>query len=351
MPKRPDTRETVLLALELLKRIPKHRKVSARELHAQLPEHLGRDLRTVQRQLDMLSEQFEIERDASSKPYGYRWKERSAGLAMPMLTEQESLVLALAEAHLGQLLPAHVMRSMEGFFAQAARHLTVRGHGQPEHEWLGKVRVVSTSQPLLAPALAPGVFEVVSDALFWNRWLLLDYRNAGGQRTAITVMLLGLAQQGPRLYLVCRYRGFDNERSLALHRIARAQASTETFERPKDFRLEQYGDDGRFGFGEGRRIRLVFRIDAGAGQHLLESPLAADQTARAVPGGYEIIATVVESEQLRWWLRGFGRAVSVLEPRGLLRQARAVHVKALEGRARGIPQADIDTDTAGPAGM
>ena len=318
MAKRPDTRETVLLALELLKRIPKNRKVSARELHEQLPEHLGRDLRTVQRQLDMLSDAFEIERDDSSKPYGYRWKERSAGMAMPMLTEQESLVLALAEAHLRNLLPANVMRSMSGFFSQAARQLTVHGRGQREHEWLGKVRVVSTSQPLLAPKLAAGVFEIVSDALYWNRWLVLDYRNAADQRSTITVMPLGLAQQGPRLYLVCRYKGFDNERSLALHRIAKAEASAETFARPKDFRLEQYDDDGRFGFGEGKRIRLVFRIDAGAGQHLLESPLAVDQQVKSTANGLEISATVVESDQLRWWLRSFGNAVTVIKPSRLL---------------------------------
>lgn len=318
MSKRPDTRETVLLALELLKRIPKNRKVSARELHEQLPEHLGRDLRTVQRQLDMLSEAFEIERDDSSKPYGYRWRERSVGMAMPMLTEQESLVLALAEEHLRNLLPAHVMRSMSGFFGQAARHLTVHGKAQREGEWLGKVRVVSTSQPLLAPKLATGVFEVVSDALFWNRWLVLDYRNAANARSTIKVMPLGLAQQGPRLYLVCRYAGFDNERSLALHRIAKADATAETFERPTAFRLDRYDDDGRFGFGEGKRIKLVFRINAGHGQHLLESPLATDQQVRSVANQLEVSATVVESDQLRWWLRGFGKAVTVLKPARLL---------------------------------
>jgi predicted DNA-binding transcriptional regulator YafY len=317
MPKRPDTRETVLLALELLKRIPKHRKVSARELHEQLPDHLARDLRTVQRQLDMLAAEFDIERDDSSKPYGYRWKERSAGLSMPLLSEQESLVLALAEAHLRNLLPTGVMRSMSGFFSQASRQLTA-GAGRPAHEWLGKVRVVSTTQPLLAPKLAPGVFEVVSEALYWNRWLTLDYKNAAGARARINVMPLGLAQQGPRLYLVCRYEGFDNERSLALHRIAAATVSAQTFQRPAGFRLERYDDDGRFGFGDGRRIEIVFRIESGAGQHLLESPLSSDQHVRPVKGGYEIRATVVDSAQLRWWLRGFGEAVLVVRPEGLL---------------------------------
>src|SRR3546814_5998916 len=90
-------------------------------------------------------------------------------------------------------------------------------------------------------------------------------------------MPLDLAQQGPRLYLVCRFRNFENERSLALHRIIAARALTLTLDRPKDFKLQQYDDDGRFGFGEGNRIRLTFEIEKTAGLHLLESPLSVDR--------------------------------------------------------------------------
>jgi len=317
MSKRPDTRETVLLALELLKRIPRSRKVSARDLHEQLPEELSRDLRTVQRQLDMLADAFEIERDDSSKPYGYRWKERAAGLSLPSLTEQESLLLSLAEEHLRNLLPTSLMRSMSGFFTQARRRLGPQSGAQREREWLGKVRVVRETQPLLPPRIAPGVFDVVSNALYADRWLSLDYRNANGRRAPVNVMPLGLAQQGPRLYLVCRFEGFDNERSLALHRIAKAEAGA-TFARPSDFDLKRYDDDGRFGFGEGRSIRLVIQIAKAAGQHLLESPLSTDQHVEELEDSYRITASVIESEQLRWWLRGFGDALSVKAPRGLL---------------------------------
>lgn len=71
MAKRSDTLETVLLAVELLRRIPRGRKVTASELHRQLKDAgIDRDLRTIQRQLEMLSEHFEIERDDRSKPYG-----------------------------------------------------------------------------------------------------------------------------------------------------------------------------------------------------------------------------------------------------------------------------------------
>lgn len=312
MGKRSDTIETVLLALELLNRIPRGRKVTASELHQQIKDAgFDRDLRTIQRQLEMFSEHLQIECDDRSKPYGYQWKEQARGLAVPNLTPQESLLLQLAEEHLKNLLPARLMKSMDGFFSQARRNLGPDGSARLEREWPAKVRVVATSQPLLPPKIAPGVFETVSEALYGNRWLNLDYRNAGGKRSKADVMPLGLAQQGPGLYLVCRYRGYDDERSLALHRILAAEMSTLTFDRPREFDLKKFDEAGQFGFGEGRCVRLSFRIDHAAGRHLLETPLSSDQrVVDRKDGRLEITATVVDSAMLEWWLRGFGEAVS-----------------------------------------
>lgn len=311
MAKRSDTLETLLLAVELLRRIPRGRKVTASELHRQLKDAgIDRDLRTIQRQLEMLSEHFEIERDDSSKPYGYRWLEHAKALTVPNLTPQESLLLQLAEEHLNNLLPARLMKSMEGFFSQAKRNLGPGSSARLEREWPKKVRVVATSQPLLPPKIVPGVFEIVSEALYSNRWLHLDYRNSAGERNKVEIMPLGLVQQGPRLYLVCRYPGYDNERNLALHRILSAEMSTLTFDRPKEFDLKRYDDDGRFGFGEGERVRLTFCIERDVGLHLLESPLSTDQqVVERQDGTLQITATVVDSAMLEWWLRGFGDAV------------------------------------------
>ena len=315
MAQRPDTLDTALLMLELLRRIPRGRKVTTGELHQQLKgAGFERDLRTIQRQLEILSEHFDIERDERSKPYGYRWLERAQGLAVPHLTPQESLLLQLAQEHLKNLLPARLLASMDGFFTQARRNLGDSPDTVLEREWPRKVRVVATSQPLLAPTVLPGVLEEVSEALYANRWLQLDYRNAADKRSQVKVMPLGLAQQGPRLYLVCRYEGFDNERSLALHRIRKAEASTLRFERPAGFDLQKYDDDGRFGFGEGQRVRLTFRIERPAGQHLLETPLSRDQQVQELAGGWlEVSATVVDSAMLQWWLRGFGEAVTSVQ--------------------------------------
>ena len=312
MAKRSDTLETVLLAVELLRRIPRGRKITASDLHQQLKDAgIERDLRTIQRQLEMLSEHFEIERDDRSKPYGYRWLEQAKALAVPNLTPQESLLLQLAEEHLKHLLPARLMKSLDSFFIQAKRNLGTNSNARLEKEWPSKVRVVATSQPLLPPKLALGVFEAVSEALYSNRWLQLDYKNASGNRKSVDVMPLGLVQQGPRLYIVCRYQGFDNERNLALHRIYSAVMTAKEFDRPKGFNLKQYDDDGRFGFGEGVRVYLSFRIEHSAGLHLLESPLSTDQKIiKGDDGQLSVSATVVESAMLERWILSFGDSIS-----------------------------------------
>lgn len=311
MPKRPDSLETLQLSHELLRRIPKGRTITAPELREQLADAgFERDMRTIQRQLELLSEFYDIDRDDSTKPYRYSWKPYAKGLSLPCLSAQESLLLMLAEQHLSNLLPGKLMKSMEGFFTQARSQLGSKDTSKREREWMEKIRVVSTSQPVLPPKIDPIVFDQVSNALYGNQWLEVDYKNAAGKRTVTRVMPLGLAQQGPRMYLVCRFVGYDNERSLALHRILTASASTLTFERPKDFDLKQYDDDGRFGYGDGQLVRLSFRIEKEAGLHLLESPLSTDQTVVELDDSYVITATVVDSAMLEWWLRGFGESIS-----------------------------------------
>ena len=113
---------------------------------------------------------------------------------------------------------------------------------------------------------------------------------------------------------MCRYEGFDNERSLALHRIRKAQASTLGFERPTNFDFQRYDDDGRFGFGEGERVRLTFEVERDAGFHLRETPLSHDQQVEDLADDWlRITATVVDSAMLHWWLRGFGAAVRAVQ--------------------------------------
>ena len=328
MPQRPPGLETLQLALHLLKNIPRNKFVSTNDMQDRLDaQGIKRDLRTVQRQLDMLSEAFDIERDMRSKPYGYKWKSEAKPLSLPGLSASESLVLAMGQAHLSQLMPARVRKEMGAFFEQAEsnlRNLDTTGKApksEKERAWLKKVRVVPVTQPLLPPKIQPGVFEAVSDALFNDHWLAVKYTNAAGKKQDANVMPLGLAQQGVRLFLVCRFEGFDglhSERTLALHRMQSAKDTSRPFDRPIDFDLERYDNEGRFGFGDGKLIKLKIAVSDFHRLILQETPLSEDQTIEQVRGRNLVTATVVRSQQLVWWLRGLGDGVTVLAPRALL---------------------------------
>ena len=318
MPQAKDSMETVRLTIELLHRIPRSSKITALELQTQLAAAgYERDLRSIQRHLKQITEHFDVECDDRSKPYGYRWKEKAKGLSLPGLNQHESLLLTLAEQHLRNLLPPKLTQSMDAYFRQARSNLQHTPKAQLEKEWLHKVRVVSATQPLLPPAIESDTFTQISHALYNNLWLKVTYRNASGKETQARVMPLGLAQQGVHLYLVCRFEGYDNERSMALHRFVTAEAGTMTFKRPKEFDLSTYDNDGRFGFGDGQRIQLRFCINKEAGYHLLEARLSADQVVEEMNDCYRIEATVVDSAMLDRWLRGFGGDVVRVEKKSV----------------------------------
>ena len=306
-------KDTVLLALRIMEQIPRApRRISAKEIQAQLandPTCPQRDLRSIQRQLQWIADNFPVDVDARDRPYGYGWEKGAQPFSVPFLSVQESLLLVLAQKRLHPLLPVNLMKAMGGFFEQAHRNLAFGGNAVREREWLSKVRVIRETQPLLAPKIKAGIFESVAESLYENVWLEVRYKNADGKRYDVKVMPLGLALQGPRLYLACRFDGYDNERTLALHRLLRAKVTTLPFVRPKDFDLERYDADGRFSFGDGRRIKLQFRIDKKYELQLREMCLADDQVITEKNGRLEVCATVVDSGRLDWWLNGFGEAV------------------------------------------
>lgn len=126
-------------------------------------------------------------------------------------------------------------------------------------------------------------------------------------------MAVGVGAAGRAVYLVCRFEVYDNERILALPRIMQAEASVESFPWPIDFDLADYCIGVDFGVSRGRKVQLRFHIDKACGQHLLESPLSSDQVVSDIGTSFEIAATVVETELLLRWLRGWGDKISSVE--------------------------------------
>ena len=314
--------ESVRIAVHVLALLSPSRRICTAEIH----EHLialgfKRTRRSIQRLMEDLCASFDIECDDSSKPFGYRWKSNARGLGLPAVSDHESLVLMLAKQHLDMLLPASVMHAMKPLLDEARHRLDPYGGKSGLRSWPRKVAVVSQLQPLIPPKLASGVFKTVTEALYSDQWLDIDYRNFDGEsRNNKRVQPLALVQQGVRLFLVCQFEGYDNLRHLALHRIRRARLSGLQFERP-DFNLDAHIQNGRFGFGCGERICLCLEVDAGVADLLSETPVSGDQSIRRIDEDtFELTATVVRSEQLRWWLLTYGSSIRVISPEKLLEE-------------------------------
>ncbi len=106
------------MQIEILRIIPRlPASIEAKTIHEKLKDlGFNRDLRSIQRTLQALCLHFDdLECNNDIKPYTYYWKERSAGFALPVLNEQQSLLLKLAEKQLKYLLPANIMSSMKPF--------------------------------------------------------------------------------------------------------------------------------------------------------------------------------------------------------------------------------------------
>jgi len=310
MANKSSNNEVANLGLEILKRIPKQRKVTAKEIQEQLQSSgIERSLRTIQRNLDMLSQSFDIEKDETNKPYGYRWISNNASLALASLSPQEAVLLNLAHDYLSNLLSPSIMKSLGGVFSEAKYQLYPDPSNTKERAWLKKVRVVSEGVSLLAPSIDASVFENISEALYHDRLLSIDYYNSAQQQKAAQVMPLGLAQQGKRLYLVCRFDGYDNERNIAVHRVLNARVSSFTFKRPIDFKLSEYDANGRFGFSDDKKCLLQFCINKDAGFHLTETPLAIGQKIVEKENHYQVSAVVADSLWLARWIKGFGKDI------------------------------------------
>ncbi len=311
MTERHDDLTGALFLLDLLRLIPRHQKITAKQLKEQLDE-LGhqKSLRTIQRQLEnlVLSGQFAIERDERSKPYGYIWAKNAKHLELAGISSEQALLLSLAYQELKFMLPKNILQALEGFFDGAEHQLRHNNKSQIS-AWRDKVASITPMQPLLPPVIDDEVFANISHALFDNRYLDIIYQAQHQSPRPATIMPLALVRQEPRLYLVVKYKGYEDIRHLAVNRIQSAKVSTFTFERPDGFHLQDYLKKGHFGLGDGSQVRLSFNIDKIQGFHLTETPLSTDQLIEEYDDHYHITATVNDTEMLDWWLAKFGDAV------------------------------------------
>lgn len=319
------TPDTLLRQWQTLRLIPRHpARISATELRERLGvEGFPVGKRTVERDLQALSRIFPLLSDERAKPYGWSWQKDAPAFDLPGLSTSEALTLLMAREHLRPLLPASTLGQLQAYFRMAEQKVDAFARraepGPSPAAWLERVRVLPASQPLIAPAVAPEVESEIQEALLAGRQCLVAYQKRDADEPEeYPLHPLGLVQRGLLLYLVCTIKDYPDIRLLALHRIRMARRLDTEISPPAGWNLDAYLASGAFGWGPGEAIRLEAAFTREAGAHLLETPLSEDQTIESLPDGrLKFTAEVRLTQQLAWWLLGFGDGVEVLAPPAL----------------------------------
>lgn len=330
---RPEAGKVLERMLDMMTVIPRAPGwISTAQVHERL-EALGYEIdrRTVVRDLNKLSERFGFERRGeagedgkrTAQAYAWRWPAHSPGIGAPVMTETEALTLVMVREHLGGLLPPLVLDALAPQIARAEAKLkgmpNVAGGGLKH--WNATVRVVQPTQPLCRPQVRHAVRDVIYLALATRSQFTGWYRTRGAtQAKEMLFHPLGLVIRGQVTYLVATLWEYSDVRLYPLHRFERAQKEDARRREPAGFDMDAYlAQQNGLGFATGRGdITIKLRFSNDVGTHLLETPLADNQQAVEVGKGVlEVTATVPETEQLTWWILGFGDHVEVLEPASL----------------------------------
>jgi len=322
----PRKTNTLARQWALLKTIPSApRRLSTTELHQRMrDEGFEVDVRSIQRDLNDLSGPFPLVPSMEGRAHYWQWMEGSKGLEIPAMSHSTALVFQLAHQYLLPLMPASVLKLLEPYFARAAGAL------KDSHlaDWKRKVVHIEQGPRLTPPDINPKVSSVVYDALLQGQRFEARYtRRYALEPVDYTVNPLGLVTRDGITYLVCTLWDYTDIKQLALHRMTSARLIDREATDMEHFDLAKYvHEDAAFAYPQsGEMIKLKALFDEGAAFHLTERALSADQTLRKTKTGYyRLTATVPDSDELRWWLLGFGNGVEVLAPKALRSEFKAV---------------------------
>lgn len=287
------------------------------ELHAALEQdgHVV-DRRSVERDLKLLAESREfgplIECNDSSRPH--RWSlNKDKHLMLTNLDTSMAVVWDLVGRYVARLLPP-AARSKVSPLIDNAHHWLKTNTPSGVEPWSRRVAFIPRGMPLIPSHIHPLVMETAFDATLKGLQLDIQY---GPHKKDFRLHPRAIIDRGLVTYLVASCYDYSDFRLFALHRIHKAQKLDERIN-GLHFSLQEYIDGGVLELPQGDMIKLKLRFYHGAGDHLKETPLTAEQVlSEDNRGAITVSAEVRDTEELCWWIQGFGANVEVLAPKSL----------------------------------
>jgi len=307
--------DSALRQIEMLRLIPRSpRSITVSTLVRQLEDE-GYEVtpRTVQRDLNALASIFDLRNEKEGRTQKWHWSDSAEMLDIPGMSPQTALTMFMAELFLYDQLPRSITGHLAHHFDQAREILRRSGDLT---NWTEKVRVVPRNQRLIQPKVDEDVLKVIYNALLHDKKFMGRYLRRGVRTSKeYPVNPLGLVFRDGVTYLVATLRDYPDIRQLALHRFRDATPTDDPVTIPKGFKLDHYINQGAFDYPVGDFIDLEFKANSFVIEALKETPISHNQGVRPFNSDWVIVsARVKETEQLHWWLLGYGPQVEVLQP-------------------------------------
>lgn len=287
--------------------------------------------RTVQRDLEKLSTYFSYTCETEGRTNYWFFPREQRVLEIPGMSSATALALLLARDHSKSMIPPQTLSLLQPYFSRA-EDVLVNAIPKPLAQWRKRIKVIERGPVLRPAAILDAVQMAVYDGLLHQQQIRVSYRARSADVEKEQVLHpVGLVLREGVLYLIATAWDYPDVRHYALHRMISAAITEEAARVPKGFDLEAYVErEFRYPVSPAK-IALTLRMNATTAIHLQERPLSSDQSVKTGGDLTELTATVDDTDELRWWILGFGANVEVLKP-AKLRKEIAAQVQAMHQR-------------------
>lgn len=273
-------------------------------------------LRTVQRDLERLAEDYSHSVKCEATAGGHRWWANKA-MAKWHLLPTDALNLTMIMDHAARF----------GMQAQVEKLTPLRDYASAVindspamKSWAKKV-VSSTRFVTLRPGkIDPQLLETLQQALLDGYAVEAGYLKRGAAQPRLyRLKPLGLSYQDSNIYLACVFAGHkagDPTSALPLHRFVSARTIPDDIPSPVDFDIHSVSARRSLvHLQTDQPVRLVLGLSKEMHERLAENPLCEDQQlACDADGRWQLTGSLHLSQGLTLWLLSQGDALEVLEP-------------------------------------
>ncbi len=270
--------------------------------------------RTVRRDITYMRDRLGAPLEYDSVHHGYGYTEPAFRLSYFPVAEGELVALMLAQ---------RVLRQYRGTpFEQNLRRAFEKLIGQLPDGVIVRLDVIADCLAVLPSVKIdydPEMFAALARSVVERRRIEVVYHSAGRDvETTRTIDPYNLMLRGDDWYVVAQ-DGFRAEVLIfAVQRFRRVSETGETFDRPPEFRVEDYMEDS-FGVvrGDGRH-RVALRFLPPASLWVAEKRWHSSQVIESDPDGRLVLRLEVSDlREIARWAMSWGSACTVLEPEEL----------------------------------